>query len=46
MPSKLFIRVDKQNDIDHLVSQCPLFIEKINSNFRIASPCSAYGQNV
>ena len=28
MPSKLFIRVDKQNDIDHHASQSPLFIVK------------------
>ena len=28
MPSKLSIRVSKQNDIDHLVSQLPLFIAK------------------
>ena len=35
MPSKLSIRVDKQNDIDHLASQSPLFIVKTNSNLRI-----------
>ena len=35
MASKLSIRVDKQNDIDHLASQSPLFIVKANSNLRI-----------
>ena len=38
MPSKLSIRVGKQNDIDHLGSQSPLFIVKTNSNFRIRLP--------
>ena len=30
MPSKLSIHVDKENDIDHLASQSPLFIVKAN----------------
>ena len=38
MTSKLSIRVDKQNHIDHLASQSLLFLEKINSNFRICLP--------
>ena len=35
MPNNLSISVDKQNDIDHLASQSPLFIVKTISNFRI-----------
>ena len=35
MPSKLSIHVSKQNNIDHLASQSPLFIVKTNSNFKI-----------
>ena len=38
MPSKLSIHVSKQNGIDNLVSQSPLFLVKTNSNFRIYLP--------
>ena len=38
MPNNLSISVDKQNDIDHLASQSPLFIVKTISNFRIRLP--------
>ena len=37
-PSKLSILVDKQNDIDQLAPQSPLYIVETNSNFRICLP--------
>ena len=45
MPSKLSIHVSKQNDMDHLASQSPLFMVKTNSNFRMRFPCSVSSQN-
>ena len=35
IPTKLSIHDSKQNDMDHLESQSPLFIAQTNLNFRI-----------
>ena len=45
MPIKLSIPVGKQNDIDYLASQSPIFVAKTNSSSEFTSPCNVYVQN-